>query len=682
MEADLAPDGLLAWARLGFGLAVFLLPGLAAADRIFRSKLYLLTAPVFSFSLLPLVAIALDFGLGVPIHVVTTHAIALAVAGWLGWPRAVQAWGWMAGAKRPLGRRSPGDAGAAGARPTAWQRVRRVRPAWALLVLIPMLMLVHGLQHVPGDSPVDEPSSAWDAYPSLGRHLIDALQGDDYPYPIHVDEHIHMAFMAQIDRQHTADIVDPYTKLPGQKDLFSVQGMRSERGFDVAIVQFHHLTGLAFAAIARWLPAIWAGSLGGMVYLALRPAPGAVAAVALVAVLPTDVRFLGVGYLIPSPFGLAWLLLTLIVAQRVSGAGRFFGLLLLVTAAHFIHLVIGILAILAAIAGTLTRDDARGRRAGMLVAALLPLLWVLPTTLHDAQDALTRQHTLPFNVEFLAIPGAALYVLAALGTALAWMWPRPTNQAHRAMSLMAIPMAISLLLSIRYAHHNEGTYARQVFALMLMLVGLASYGLADGVRRLVGVVPAVVTAARARGMRGEDAPPVGEGPADAAPRVRPPARAWGMLRWAAAVSSRKPRPPARAWGMPLAALRHMAVAVVVIVMLAAPLTQHMLYEPYRVHGPDSWDAARTLAASGVGPGDVFLSHPWEAPVYNSITGAVPYTVLRPGSPPERGSEWDHYVRSDGADEKWLDDRGITVVVSSVPPQAPHRVLGENVFRLT
>jgi hypothetical protein len=64
--------------RLMLGTLLFLMPGLAAADRLFpRNRAALLLAPVFSFTLLPLAAILLRFALGVPVNEATTVLTAL-----------------------------------------------------------------------------------------------------------------------------------------------------------------------------------------------------------------------------------------------------------------------------------------------------------------------------------------------------------------------------------------------------------------------------------------------------------------------------------------------------------------------------------------------------------------------------------------------------------------------------
>lgn len=66
--------------QLAWGAAVFLLPGLAAADRLLPDEpLRWLLAPVLSFTLLPVTAIVAGFVLGLPL---TPAATALWAVGW------------------------------------------------------------------------------------------------------------------------------------------------------------------------------------------------------------------------------------------------------------------------------------------------------------------------------------------------------------------------------------------------------------------------------------------------------------------------------------------------------------------------------------------------------------------------------------------------------------------------
>lgn len=86
--ADLTVDGAAAWLRLVAGLALYLLPGLAAADRLLGgTPLRLVWAPLFSFTLLALVAILLDFAVGLPLSPDATAVSAAVLALAIGRPR-------------------------------------------------------------------------------------------------------------------------------------------------------------------------------------------------------------------------------------------------------------------------------------------------------------------------------------------------------------------------------------------------------------------------------------------------------------------------------------------------------------------------------------------------------------------------------------------------------------------
>lgn len=494
-----------------------------------------------------------------------------------------------------------------------------MRVEWGLAAIIPFLILVHAMPHLPGD-PV-EPAGA---YVGLADRAISAVPGEQYPYPIHADEYQHLAWMSQVIRQGTADIDDPYVGGKETQDLFTVQGMRSERGWNVAIAQLSLLTDVSLLTMARFLPALWAGFLGLTIWAALRPAPGALAAAAMVAILPTTVRFLGIGFLVPSSFALPWVVVTLIVATRVNGAPRFFGLLLLITAAHFMHLVLGVSSILAAIAGTLVRGETLGRRAAMLLAALIPLVWILPASWLDAKDAVGSEHTLPFEQEVFLTGGAILYILAGLGVIFAFIRPDENNRPHRALALMAIPLTLSLFISVINEHRNDATYSRILFVFFLCFIGLASYGIAQGIRYVQDQAP------------------------------------W--------------RPARSPW------ITYGAVAVAVLFLLPAPLATNMDAPYYRYVDDEAWAAAKELERLDVGVDDILLSEPAHGPMYNAITGArlaVPFTP----SGLAANDAWEYYVESGGADPEWLKERGITIIVG-MAPNATYTEIGRGIYAVT
>lgn len=494
------------------------------------------------------------------------------------------------------------------------------RRALALAGVLGFLALVHGLPHVPGDVP-DSPAAA---YPELARRAVDAAAGDDHPYPLHVDEHYHMARMAQIDRQAKVEIDDPYTGEPAGSGLFTtVSGFRTERGFDLAVAQVAQLTGADLAALFRFVPALWSAYLGLTLWLVLRPAPGALAAAAFTAMLPTTVRFLGVGFLVPSAFALPWILATLHVALHGRGGGRFFGLVLLITGAHFMHLVIGVLCIVTGLLAMMLRGGALRDRLAVAAGVLLPLLWIVPAAREDIVAAVSSEHTLPFAQDVFLVPGMLVYTLVVAGALAAVMRGDAATRPHRVLLALAVLLAASMAVSIALGHRNDATYSRVVHAFFLALAALAGLGLAVAVRTAARLAP-----------------------------------------------ERSRRPVAAA-----------AVAAVAAVALAFPV-QALLAEPYyHVFDEPSWRRVQAFAASPAGPDDTFLAHPWQAPVLTAVSGARPYAVLYPGAPPLNGEDYTHYLATEGADADWLADREIAYVVAPVEPGAEHAVLAAGVYKI-
>lgn len=77
---DLSPDGVAGWLRLLAGLALFLAPGVAAADRLLPAAPWRwVTVPVFSFTLMPVAMVLLDAVLGVPLRPGVTVLLAVAL---------------------------------------------------------------------------------------------------------------------------------------------------------------------------------------------------------------------------------------------------------------------------------------------------------------------------------------------------------------------------------------------------------------------------------------------------------------------------------------------------------------------------------------------------------------------------------------------------------------------------
>jgi hypothetical protein len=625
----LAPQGLGGWAQLVLGSLLLAAPGVAAVDRFLGlTWRNLALAPVFALTLLPLTAILLDLLLQAPVTPPLTALEALAWVAILEWPRRRQALAWLRAPRRPAW----------------WRPVRLQRGAAAKVAAVALafggVWLVHSLPHLPGDEAGEDPGP-----PGLERELRNAakapavlgrigvgLSGEEYPYPIHVDEHYHLSRQAAVERQGRVAILDPYTGQPQAAPLFSIQGFRDERGFDVAMVQAHQLNGLSLYAQARLAPAVEAVVLAAVLYAALWPAPGALASAALVTLIPTSVRFLGPGFLVPSAFALPWVVAALHVSLRGSGGRRLAALALLETAGFFLHLVVGTLVLATAAVASLARPGRLVDRVTLAAVCFLPLLWIGPLVTGEVALAVGLENELPFQPAVLYSGALAAIVAALVGAGLAAVRPDPALSPHRVLLALGAGVAASLLLSVRTGHHSDATYSRLIPTYFVCIAALA--GLAIGVA------------------------------ADAASR-----------RW---LGSPRLRPRRDAW-RPLVAPGLCAAFALVV---AAPAIGGHLSEPYyRVMDDPSWADARILVEAGATEGDVLLSHPWRAPVYNALTGAHVHAFLMPGNPPAGQADWDRYLRSGGANETWLRERSIDYVIAPVAPRAEHLHLGGNVYRI-
>jgi hypothetical protein len=596
------------WLRAAVGLGVFLLPGMAAADRWLKGvPLRFGWAPVLSFTLMALSAILLDFVGGVAVRTSTTVGLAIALAAAIARPRIVSWWR------------------ARGAPRTAQRSPRRLLwgPAWGLVAVLPFLFVAHSLPHLDGPAP----ASAVEFPQLFLQRAQDAATGEDNPYPVHVDEHLHMAFMAEIDRTGEVEADHPYTGEETTSPAFTVAGLRSERGWQVAVVQFHQATGVPFPVLAHFLPALWAAYLGFCMWLLLRPAPGALAAAAFTALLPTTLRFLGVGFLVPSAFALPWILAVMAVAHRGEGPGRLIALALLITGGFFMHIVPGTVALAAGLLTAVLRPGGWQERLGLVGALLLPLLWIWPSMKEDVRVAVTLLNGLPFQPTIFSSIGWALLGASAAGAGAAWLRLQEATVPHRALSILAIIAMASLAWSIDAHHSNDATYGRLIPILFLCVAALAGLGFGASLGALAG---------------------------------------WVLQNWPAA------RLVATA----------IAVTAATLVAVAHPLQQHMQEPYYRVFEDGSWATLEHFAATPAGPGDVFLSHPWQAPLYSAATGASPWTYLLPGAPPVQGDDFVYYQSSEGANATWLKERGIQYVVGLQAPKAPHVQLAPQVFLLT
>lgn len=511
---------------------------------------------------------------------------------------------------------------------------RKIGTALALLAALGFVFSVQYIPHLatfgnppPGDEPgLLQHGQAWANYVRGYR--------EGFPWSIHVDEHFHASVVSEVQRVDRVIPWDPYEAEHGEFDPMQ-QGLKGgihERGYHIFLAQIGEVTGVSTLHLYQFLPAAWMAFTAFAVWALVRPHPAAIPAAAFVALVPTTVRFLGTGFLVPIGFSLAWLPVTAILTEPAKRRAASAALLLgVVTWAFFVHLVAGFAAV-AIVLGAGLFSSGRGRRAALtlFLLALVPVAWLYRSFSAGVQSQIEREATLPIDFTIFDNFGVITLAIWAFGVALYWLDPpadedsRPAVAAFASLSLVALGLIVA---SVVFDLNRYATYSRMHPIFFLTAAVPAGYA--------VGTVGSRVGQAIEAG--------------------------WG---W---VTDRSQGGGAPGFVRP-------TIAVVVAGAMMVPATSqavgyHLEEGYYRVMTEDVWDAYeevdREHAAQG-SPYEVFLSHPWRSPFLFEMTGKMPHTIMRPGGSPAKAADWLGYLQGQ-RDLAFYVMNDITLVVGDRPP---------------
>ncbi|HEX9816246.1 MAG TPA: hypothetical protein VGB18_04640, partial [Candidatus Thermoplasmatota archaeon] len=108
---------------------------------------------------------------------------------------------------------------------------------------------------------------------------------------------------------------------------------------------------------------------------------------------------------------------------------------------------------------------------------------------------------------------------------------------------------------------------------------------------------------------------------------------------------------------------------------------HVQTPYYRVISDSDWEAFQVVVDKAGPDYEVFLAHPWKAPVLSAVSGKHPRAVLYPGVPPVNDAEYRNYLTT-GASLDYFILNDVTLVVASGQPPFPEFIeLGPDVWGL-
>ncbi len=516
------------------------------------------------------------------------------------------------------------------------ERSRRVLEVVAVVLAVGFVMGVTFIPHLDTQSRSDvEEGNPWVV---LAGTTYDWVRGDweGYRFPVHVDEHVHWVHASAIQREDTRAYAHPYTGAEQVREEFELRGDVHYGIFHTGLAQAQELTGVSWVSVFQFLPAFWAGLIAVLVWGALRPWPGAPLAAALTGLMPTTVRFLGPGFLVPIAFGLAWVGALLVLLPRMGESVRVALLaLLLVFSAFFVHIIAGVVALgllLAALPFAAARWEgagARARLAGITVGAVLPMVWLYEAFFDEILAEVQRVGSLPLDVTVWAHMGVFFLVAWVVGLGLvAYRSPDRGRLPLRAASLLSVVLFGLLLANFVWLGPRLATYDRFHQPFLLVAAVPVAFVLFEASRAVArGVVWGV---------------------------------GWARERWGGEA--------VRGLDGALRGFVVVGVVGVLFVGLASPALSAALNEPYyRVIDEEDWERFVWVEENVGEEYEVFLAHPWKAPILTAMTGMQPYAWLSPGSPPVNGEAFVAYLQGTGNDTAWLVEREVSVVVGERMP---------------
>lgn len=301
-----------------------------------------------------------------------------------------------------------------------------------------------------------------------------------YRYPVHLDEYWHWGMATAVQRTGVAEAPDPFTGASARTDA---EGLRyptqiHERGFHAYFATFQSATGLDWIVIFEVLPSVIAVLTGLAIFVLAERWGGGAEAALWYAAVPTTLRFLGPGFLVPISLALFIVVVGFFVATDRRSRSAWGAALILSAGVWPIH-AMGALLLTALIGLYLTFVGVSARSAALLAAIALPFALAWPHYAGDLSATVLRESTLPAGLEVLRAVGPAVYVAAAIGAGtLVAARPRQTRAAGAALAIVVIAGLVLVWARATAEADPFRLYDRTVSVLLPLLAILGGAGTA------------------------------------------------------------------------------------------------------------------------------------------------------------------------------------------------------------
>ena len=323
------------------------------------------------------------------------------------------------------------------------------RPDYTKFLLIPVLVLAFYIAYIP--------------------HL-------NYPYPVHVDEWVHIAYSNSLLAHGHIVHLEPFTGVSSGSIIYDL-----ESGFHILTATIESVTGLSGITIARYFPGlIFILTVLSVFVLAKREGFGWEAAF-FTCFIPTNVGLLGPAFFIPIIVNLPLIALSLLLVFYHRSFKSYIMLVFLMGFMFINHVTSAILLVLILVPYFFIHLVKEPKHSIILaLIAIVPFLLMLPWThnliISTWQSLFTPKptpayHDIPYIISFY---GYLPIILALIG--IVWL---SLKGGATGMSLLLGLVVIAVMLATFYSLHYgvEEIYMRGTVIFYLLLGIVAGAGL-------------------------------------------------------------------------------------------------------------------------------------------------------------------------------------------------------------
>ena len=297
-----------------------------------------------------------------------------------------------------------------------------------------------------------------------------------YPYPLHIDEWVHLANSEAILKAGSTTFNDPFLGV-------SATGLSSnlEAGFHLFWGIFHQISGVSWLTIFRYFPGIiFAITVLSVFVMGQRHGFGWEAAL-FVSLIPTTVGILGPSFLVPVAMGLLFVSLSLFIAFNFRSVWSYMVLLLFTCFLLSIHAPSAICLVIILVPYILLNlrgnfKHSLGMALALAVPFLAPFPWIFDMLLPTAQKLLTPQ-ALAEYVDFPRV--IKTYGYLTVGLCLLGTLVLAIKGGRKNYSLVLGLLALLAMLVTYFTFHYGVSimYERGLMFMMLMVGIVAGVGL-------------------------------------------------------------------------------------------------------------------------------------------------------------------------------------------------------------